>query len=182
MKEIKTNSTYSSTHQKRFNHTLKFIKKLDLNGNSILDLVPVNPFSEVLRNNGFKVTNTGKTQDLDLDFDIVKSSDFDIITAFEIFEHMVSPFPLLKSINANQLIASVPLRLWFSAAYWNNNDSYDCHYHEFEPRQFDLLLKKAGWEIIQSEKWKAPTKLNGIRPLLRKFTNRYYIVYAKRKH
>jgi len=181
MREIKSNSIYSNTHKRRFDLTLDFIKKLDLNGNNILDLGPKNPFSDILKNNGFNVKNTGEKQDLDLDFDIVKSAEFDIITAFEIFEHMVSPFTLLKSIKANQLIASVPLKLWFSNAYWNNNNPYDCHYHEFESRQFDLLLKKAGWEIIQSEKWKGFTKLNGIRPILRRFTDRYYIVYAKKK-
>jgi hypothetical protein len=180
MREIENNSIYSHKHKKRFDLTLNFIQKLNLKGDRILDIGPANPFSEILKDNGFKVTNTGKTQDLDLDFEIVKSDDFDIVTAFEIFEHMVSPFPLLKSIKANQLIASVPLRLWFSTAYWSNSDPYDCHYHEFEPRQFDLLLKKAGWEIIQSEKWKGFSKMNGIRPILRRFTDRYYIVYAKR--
>lgn len=180
MKEIKTNSTYSKTHQKRFDLTLKFMESLDLYGNRILDLGPSNPFSEILKSKGFNVSNTGKTQDLDLDFEIVKSTNYDIITAFEIFEHMVSPFPLLKAANANQLIASVPLKLWFTDAYWNDKDPYDCHYHEFETKQFDFLLKKAGWEIIKSEKWKGSSGFNGIRPILRKFTDRYYIVYAKK--
>ena len=42
------------------------------------------------------------------------------------------------------------------------------------------LLEKAGWKVMASEKWTAPISPIGIRPLLRKFTPRYYIVYAER--
>ena len=104
-----------------------------------------------------------------------------MVTAFEIFEHMVSPFPLLRAISAKKLVASVPLKLWFTNAYWNNNDPFDKHYHEFEPKQFDLLLNKAGWRIIKSEKWVSKTSQIGVRPLLRRFVPRYYIVYCERE-
>ena len=180
MKEIKTNSTYNRTHQKRFDQTINFINQLDLKSRNVLDLGPNNPLSELLKSEGFKVSNTGLKQDLDLDYEIVKSAEFDLVTAFEIFEHMVSPFPLLKSIKAKQLVASVPLKLWFTDAYWNDNEPFDCHYHEFESRQFDLLLRKAGWKIIKSEKWKGSSGFLGIRPILRKFVPRYYIVYCER--
>ena len=56
----------------------------------------------------------------------------------------------------------------------------DMHFHEFEDWQFDWLLEKAGWTIKDSAKWTNPTKKLGFRPLLRFFTNRYYIVYAER--
>ena len=81
----------------------------------------------------------------------------------------------------DKLIASVPLKLWFSNAYKNPNDKRDRHYHEFEDWQFDWLLEKSGWEIISRKKWTNPTKKIGLRPILRLFTPRYYIVYAKRK-
>ncbi|HLF63260.1 MAG TPA: hypothetical protein VI603_05895, partial [Saprospiraceae bacterium] len=55
------------------------------------------------------------------------------------------------------------------------------HYHEFEPRQFDMLLNKAGWNIVASEKWTSYDNKIGLRPLLRRFTNRYYIVYCTRQ-
>ena len=52
------------------------------------------------------------------------------------------------------------------------------HYHEFEDWQFDWLLEKSNWEIEKKEKWTSPIKKIGFRPILRKFTPRYYIVYA----
>ena len=82
---------------------------------------------------------------------------------------------------AKKMIASVPLKLWFSDAYWNENDDRDKHYHEFEVKQFNFLLEKTGWKIINSQKWKPYKKISlGIRPLLRMVTNRYYIVYCEK--
>jgi hypothetical protein len=80
------------------------------------------------------------------------------------------------------LVASVPIRLWFSTAYRSKTDPWDRHYHEFEDWQFDWLLEKSGWEIKDRAKWTNPVKKIGIRPLLRSFTPRYYIVYAERKN
>ncbi|MDY0202375.1 MAG: hypothetical protein RBR40_15455 [Tenuifilaceae bacterium] len=176
--------TYSKTNKgliRRYSRTLEFVKKNIKNDSKILDLGIVNPFSDILTNQGFSVINTEKDMDLDFEFDIVKKNDFDVVTAFELFEHMVAPFNLLRAINAPKLIASVPLKLWFANAYWNEKDPWDRHYHEFEPRQFDMLLIKAGWKIIKSEKWVSPSNKIGIRPLLRSFTPRYYIVYCERE-
>ena len=48
--------------------------------------------------------------------------------------------------------------------------------------RFDFLLEKTGWKIIDSEKWLPKEKMKfGFRPLLRKFTSRYYIVYCERR-
>jgi len=93
----------------------------------------------------------------------------------------VSPFPLLYHSKAEKLFASIPLKLWFASAYWSQTDIYDRHYHEFEVKQFNMLLNKAGWKIVNSDKWVGKTNKVGIRPLLRKFTPRYYIVYCERK-
>ena len=114
-------------------------------------------------------------------YEVVKTTEYDVLSAFEILEHLVSPFPLLHEAKATKLIASIPLKLWFSDAYWNDDNPYARHYHEFEPKQFDMLLDKAGWEIKQSEKWISPSNKIGIRPFLRKITPRYYIVYCERK-
>lgn len=174
------NNRYSKQAAERFKKTLDFIDdKIDIADN-ILDLGPTNPLSELMKEKGHKVQNTNNNQDLDLDYEIVSSPEFSVVTAFEILEHLVSPFPLLKSIKANKLVASVPLRLWFSTAYWNPSDPFDRHYHEFEPRQFQMLLEKAGWKIISSEKWTDPVRKIGFRPILRSFTPRHYIVYCER--
>ncbi len=171
---------YDKTAEIRFQKTLQFMKDLVDKSETILDLGPESVLSRLMSDNGYNVTNTGKT-DLDYNYEIVQR-DFDVVTAFEILEHMVSPFPLLYSIRAKKLVASVPLKLWFAKAYWNENDPFDRHYHEFEPRQFWMLLEKAGWKIVKSEKWNI-YKLDkiGVRPLLRKFTPRYYIVYCERE-
>jgi len=136
-----------------------------------------NPFSNIMKQQGFDVENT-KGEDLDIDTSTIESSKAKVVTAFEIFEHLLSPFTVLKSIKANKLVASVPLNLWFSPAYRSKTDPWDRHYHEFEDWQFDWLLEKSGWKVIDRQKWTNPTKKMGVRPLLRWFTPRYYIVYA----
>jgi len=169
----------NSFPNKRFKRTAEFLIKHIPENSSILDLGVVNPFSEIMKNQDFKVENT-KGEDLDIDTSTITNSNAEIITAFEIFEHLLSPFTVLKSIKANKLVASVPLKLWFSSAYRSNTDMLDRHYHEFEDWQFDWLLEKTGWKIVAREKWTNPTKKIGIRPILRWFTPRYYIVYAER--
>ena len=165
--------------KKRYNHTLKFLKTHINTGESILDLGVKNPFSEILKTEGFEVTNTSG-EDLDVNTTVLDASTADVATAFEIFEHLVSPFTVLKSIQSKKLVASIPLRLWFASAYRSKTDPRDRHFHEFESWQFDWLLEKAGWRVIATEKWTNPTKKIGIRPFLRWFTARYYIVYAER--
>ncbi len=181
MKKTDFTNKYSSTHHGRFQKTLDFMEGLITTSDRILDIGPINPLAKAMMENGYEVQNTPENIDLDFNYDIVKEDNYDVVTAFEIFEHLVSPFPLLHSIKANKLIASVPLKLWFANAYWNENDPYDRHYHEFEPKQFDMLLNKAGWEIKKSEKWiGARSNKLGFRTILRRFTPRYYIVYCER--
>ena len=164
---------------KRYRHTLAFLKKHISTKETILDLGVENPFSKMMQTEGYSVENT-KGEDLDLDFNLVANSNATVVTAFEIFEHLVAPFNVLREIKANKIVVSIPMRLWFSSAYQSKTDPWDRHYHEFEDWQFNWLLEKAGWKIIDTAKWTNPTKKIGFRPLLRYFTNRYYIVYAER--
>ncbi|OAB79640.1 methyltransferase domain-containing protein [Cochleicola gelatinilyticus] len=165
---------------KRYAITLDFVKQVLSKNDSILDLGVSNPFSEILQDNNFNITNTSG-EDLDLDTSAVTNSEFDAVTAFEIFEHLVSPFNVLNDIKATKLVASVPLKLWFASAYKSKTDPWDRHYHEFEDWQFDWLLEKAGWQVKKRIKFTNPIKKIGIRPILRRFTPRYYLVYAERK-
>lgn len=165
--------------KKRYQNTLSFLKKHISPSEAILDLGVENPFTEIMRDHGYSVSST-KGEDLDLDFSTVRASEAGVVTAFEIFEHLLAPFNVLSEIRARKLVASVPLKLWFSPAYRSKTDEWDRHFHEFEPWQFDWLLEKTGWKIIDSHKWAHPVNRIGVRPLLRTFTPRYYIVYAER--
>ena len=164
---------------KRFKLTLAFLKKHIDTNNSILDLGVENPFSTIMKSNGFKVTNT-TGEDLDKDQTIFKKQPTDVVTAFEIFEHLLNPYTILKEIQSDKLFISIPMRLWFTPAYRSKTDPWDRHYHEFEDWQLDWLLEKTGWKIIDRQQWTNPVKQIGIRPLLRLFTNRYYIIYAEK--
>jgi len=164
---------------KRYKLTFEFLKTHVSKEEQILDLGVENPFTKIMKSEGFNVENT-KGEDLDKDVSILTNSDAEVVTAFEIFEHLLSPYTVLKSIKANKLVASVPLKLWFSSAYRSKTDMRDRHFHEFEDWQFDWLLEKSGWHIKARQKWTNPTKKIGFRPILRWFTPRYYIVYAER--
>ncbi|MFY7667004.1 methyltransferase [Flavobacterium sp.] len=170
---------YEHTYpKKRFEKTLAFVKKHLPAHCHILDLGVENPLGELLKKEGFNVQNTSG-EDLDIHQDGLHINA-DAVTAFEIFEHLLNPFTVLQNVKSHKLVASVPLRLWFSPAYRSKNDVWDRHFHEFEDWQFDWLLEKAGWKIIATEKWTHPVNKIGIRPLLHRVTPRYYIVYAER--
>lgn len=164
---------------KRFKLTYQFLEKHISKSETILDLGVENPFTKILKDNNFIVENT-TGEDLDFDTATIKKSKATVVTAFEIFEHLLNPFTVLQSIKADKLVISVPLKLWFSSAYRSKTDPWDRHYHEFEDWQLDWLLEKTGWKIIDKQKWTNPTKKVGIRPILRWFTPRYYIIYAER--
>lgn len=165
---------------KRYKETLEFLRTYITAPATILDLGVPNPFVEFMEKEGYTVCNTSG-EDLDLETKAVITSEAEVVTAFEIFEHLIAPFNVLRDIKAKKLVTSVPLKLWFSPAYKSKTDPWDRHYHEFEDWQFDWLLEKAGWEIKAKKKWTHPINKIGFRPLLRYFTPRYYIVYAERK-
>jgi len=171
---------YSQLPKKRYRHTIDFLQKVLPAPATILDLGVRNPFCEIMEQHGYTVYNTDG-EDLDLLPETVKKYKVDAVTAFEIFEHLLAPFNVLRTIESTKLIASIPLDLWFAKAYRSKTDKWDRHYHEFEDWQFDWLLEKSGWKIKTSEKWTSPINQIGFRPILRKFTPRYYAIYAEKK-
>lgn len=168
-----------SHHNRRYNLTIEFLQKVLPAPATILDLGTRNDFSDIMEQYGYTVINT-EGEDLDLLPEVVKKHKVDAVTAFEIFEHLIAPFNVLKAITSTKLITTIPLNLWFAKAYRSKTDSWDRHYHEFEDWQFDWLLEKSGWNIKETQKWTSPVKKIGFRPILRKFTPRYYAVYAER--
>ncbi|GGE91207.1 hypothetical protein SAMN05443634_109147 [Chishuiella changwenlii] len=171
---------YKIYPQKRYNETLSLLKKFAKPTDKLLDLGIKNPFTEVMIENGFDVKNTNG-DDLDYHYKDLQNYDANFVTALEILEHLVNPMEVLRNLPGDKLLATIPMRLWFSPAYRNQNDPRDVHYHEFEDWQFDMLMEKAGWKVIHRHKWTHPSNKIGIRPLLRKFTPRYYAIYAERK-
>ena len=169
---------YEKTYpSKRFNITLDFLKKHISTNETILDLGVPNPFSKIMLENNYKVKNT-KGEDLDNNQSTLQNEEYSVVTAFEIFEHLLNPYTILENIKSDKILISIPMRLWFSSAYRSKTDKWDRHYHEFEDWQLDWLLEKTGFTIVDSVKFTHPVKKIGLRPLLRYFTNRYYLVYA----
>jgi hypothetical protein len=169
----------NKTLERRFSHTIDFLQKVLPAPATILDLGTRNTFSEIMEQHGYTVYNT-EGEDLDLLPDVVKKYKVDAVTAFEIFEHLLAPLNVLRAIEATKLVATIPLDLWFAKAYRSKTDEWDRHYHEFEDWQFDWLLDKSDWNIKETEKWTSTIDKIGFRPILRKFTPRYYAVYAEK--
>lgn len=176
----KQNNVYKTLPEKRYKNTLRLVRKYLDKSDSILDLGVANPLSELMQKEGFQVTNT-QGEDLDEKFSELAAYNPDAITAFEILEHLLNPYSILKNLPADKLLVTVPLRLWFSEPFRGSKNPLTWHFHEFTDWQFDWLLEKTGWEIKHREKWTNPSKKLGIRPVLRSFTPRYYAVYAERK-
>jgi hypothetical protein len=171
---------YEKTYpSKRFNITLAFLKKHISTNEILLDLGVPNPFSKIMLDNDYIVKNT-IGEDLDNNQSALQNEDYSVVTAFEIFEHLLNPYTVLQNSKADKILISIPMRLWFSSAYRSKTDKWDRHYHEFEDWQLDWLLEKTGFKIVDRIKFSHPVKKIGFRPLLRYFTNRYYLVYAVR--
>ena len=171
---------YEKTYpSKRFNITLDFLKKHISTNETILDLGVPNPFSKIMLANDYTVKNTNG-EDLDNNQSTLQNKDYSVVTAFEIFEHLLNPYTILENVKCDKILISIPMRLWFSSAYRSKTDKWDRHYHEFEDWQLDWLLEKTGFKIIDRVKFTHPVKKIGFRPLLRFFTPRYYLVYAER--
>lgn len=171
---------YEKTYPKqRFQITLDFLAKHIAKDSRILDLGIENPLSVLMKEKGFNVQNT-TGEDLDNDQTTLQTTSYNVMTAFEIFEHLLNPYTVLKNCTAKKIVISVPLRLWFATAYRSKTDIRDRHYHEFEDWQLDWLVEKCGYKITARKKWAHPVKQLGIRPLLRKFTPRYYMILAEK--
>ena len=154
--------------ESRYVKTRELLKKYYFEGAKILDLGANNVMRSRLQNH-FQTVIHG-TGNLDLNKEELNYNYEDIITSFEVFEHLYNLFPLLREIKKSGalLICSVPLRFPFSKQYWTD-DYHDRHYNEFEERQFFWILKEAGFEILEFEKWYWKFNFVGVRPFLRSF-------------
>jgi hypothetical protein len=154
----------------RYRRTIRLLDPYMSREIRILDLGPDNYMRRMLIKH-FKCSIIGTDElDLNYDFNEVANDDFDLITSFEVFEHLFNLFPLLSTLRRFNLpmICSVPLRFPLARQYWTE-DYHDRHYNEFEPRQIRWILNEAGFRIAKEEMWYMDFNFRGVRPLLRTF-------------
>ena len=80
---------------KRYRLTLKFLQSHISNSEKILDLGVENPLTKIMKDSGYTIENT-RGEDLDVDTSFIQNSDATVVTAFEVYEHLLSPFTVLN--------------------------------------------------------------------------------------
>jgi hypothetical protein len=63
-----------------------------------------------MKEEGFSTNTSG--EDLDKNQLVFSSEKQDVVTAFEIFEHLLNPYTILSEIKSDKIFISIPLRLW----------------------------------------------------------------------
>ena len=96
---------YKKIPSKRYAKTLKMLKRVCPAPAVVFDLGVSNPFSDIMKLNNYKVYNT-KGEDLDDNPNITIPKDVELVTGFEILEHLVSPYPLLKNIKCKKIFVT----------------------------------------------------------------------------
>src|SRR5690606_40744282 len=100
---------YKVIPKKRYKITLELVDQFLSPNEKILDLGVVNPLSNLIREKGYQVTNT-QGEDLDDQYDHLKNFDVEVVTAFEILEHLLNPYSVLKNLPGKKLLVTVPLK------------------------------------------------------------------------
>jgi SAM-dependent methyltransferase len=156
----------------RWEKTLKFINK-DYSCSRGLDLGDRTPFTDKLEDVfGCPFDNT----DIDLDVGFLDGS-YDIVTAFEIIEHLFNPLHCLLQVHkvlkdGGRLYLSTPKgKPYF---LWSKD-----HFHEMSYGSLEALLKRAGFEIIRQTLFRVRPMwfyFTGIRPLFRGIFEKFWLL------
>lgn len=146
----------------------------------ILDIGCKNPLEEKLINEYNVVIDNTDNVDLDIFF-FNYPERYDVVLCLDVLEHLFNPLHCLLEIEkvmkaSGSLYVGLPRR---GKLLWANG-----HFHEIDDYRFKLLCKRAGFEIVNKEKykvWRDPLfYLTGIKPLLRLFLE-YGVVYQLKK-
>jgi len=101
---------YKTLPKKRYQKTLSILKRYVPQGSTILDVGVENPFSTIMKEEGYTVLNTAG-EDLDFQANTLQNFQADFTTALEILEHLVNPLAVLQNVPTNKILITVPLRL-----------------------------------------------------------------------
>ena len=159
------------TTQKRWRITKKFLAEVP-NAKIGLDLGDRTKFTEELES-FFKCPF--KNSNIDLDTETIEGN-YDIITAFEVIEHLFNPLHCLlevnKSLNSNG-------RLYLSTPQSKPKIlSSPLHFHEMSERSLNALFSRANFKVARKITFEVHGfwfYFTGIRPLLRSIFDRHWL-------
>jgi SAM-dependent methyltransferase len=163
--------------KKCFKHRLSVVKKFigqDLAGLEVLDIGHPNKFGRAL---GVK-NNTNI--DLNACYPLGGIYCFDVVTCFEVIEHVMNPLALMENIRwvmkpGGLCYLSTPIR----SRLWHEK----VHFTEYYPRDMKIMFEYAGFEIVKYKKfclWDWDFMFWGFRPFFRVLTQRTQL-WALRK-
>lgn len=163
--------TNARTTQKRWKITMKFLAEFP-DAKSGLDLGDRTSFTEELES-FFDCPFTNST--IDLDIGSIEEKH-DIITAFEVIEHLFNPLHCLlevrNSLNPNgRLYLSTPKS---KPKFLSSPE----HFHEMTERSLEALFKRAKFKVARKISFSVHSSwfyLTGIRPLLRSVFDRHWL-------
>jgi len=154
---VGTYTPESSYNHRRYDHTRRFISELY---GDVLDCGERSLLTGIIEEK-FKIKIKNTPGDLDI---LPIEGFYDFILAFEIIEHLMNPLWFLmqikKALKPNgKFYLSTPVNK--PKFLWRRD-----HFHEFDEYRLNILLEKAGFEVVRKER-KRFYFITGIRPIIR---------------
>ena len=176
-KKIDNNYNQNIAHKIRWNKTLNFLKHHEHEPSLGLDIGNRSNLTAMIEEfYGINFKNTN----IDLDTEKLNGS-YDIITSFEVIEHLFNPLFNLLEMNKvlrqdGVLYLSTPLQK--PHFLWSPN-----HFHEMSQESVQNLLTRAGFKIVRNTTFKIRPMsfyLTGIKPAIRFFFEKIQIFELKK--
>ena len=112
---------------------------------------------------------------VDLDVEKLPALGFDVITCFEVMEHLFNPLHCLLEMTKCLMPGG---RIYLSTPRFKPHFLWGTHFHEMSDRSLFALLDRAGLRIVRKQKifimpWRS--LLTGFRPWLRLIFDRVWL-------
>ena len=160
---------HDPVHRFRWSKTMEFVRQSAFDRSTVtsgLDLGDRTPLTAGLEEwFGCHFSNTT----IDLDTGVLEGS-FDVVTAFEVLEHLYNPLHLLLEVrkvlhsgHCSRLFLSTPV---FKPLCLQSSD----HFHEMSRRALEALVARAGFRLVRSHEFRIRPLffyLTGVKPLMR---------------